>query len=242
MRASPRGVRAVSDREKGPQDVEFTATRYLFFDSPFDEPRALVASMAGGRHAASENPPVKTRMSESFRLHFGPYRAPRCRVGKPLDCEARGRTVEVAGLSDASIQWPYAKKRGNRSLILCGDLIKAVGLESETAVAHHWGVSATTDYLWRRALGVPGDTIGSVRLRRHYLAIGRPISRLPESRAKMSAARANMPLCPQFRAAAAEAAKRPKSEAWKKALSERMKMEWSTGARRRSTTKSRGAE
>jgi hypothetical protein len=136
-------------------------------------------------------------------------------------------------MSDATIQWPYAKKRGRRSLILCGDLVKAVGLEAETAVAHHWGVSVTTVKLWRRALGIPAETVGSVRLRRHYLAIGRPISRLPESRAKMSAAHAHRPPCPQFRAAAREAAKRPKSEEWKKALSERMKREWTSGVRRK---------
>jgi hypothetical protein len=176
---------------------------------------------------------MKALASESFRLHFGPYQAPRCRVGGQLDCEARGSTVIVGGISDAPIQWPYAKKRGNRSLVLCGDLIKAVALESKTAVAYHWGVSVSTVFIWRKALGVPGDTLGSVRLRRHYITIGQKISRSPESRAKMSQAHAHRPPCPQFRAAALEAAKRPKSEAWKKTMSERMKMEWATGARRK---------
>src|SRR2546430_13283719 len=94
-------------------------------------------SPVGGIH-------MKACQSESDRLHFGPYRAPQCRVGSSLDCEARGRTVVVAGMSDGLIPWPYAKKRGPRSLILCGDLIKAVAIEAETAVAHHWGVSTWT--------------------------------------------------------------------------------------------------
>lgn len=185
---------------------------------------------------------MKADASASFQLHFGPYRAPRCRVGSALDCEARGRTVVVAGLSDAPIQWPYAKKRGNRSLILCGDLIKAVGLEAETAVAHHWGVSTATVRTWRRALGIPGDTVGSVRLKRHYRAEGREISRSPESRAKMSAARAHIPPSTRFQAGALEAARRPKSEAWKRALSERMKREWATGLRRNPFGREPGAE
>jgi hypothetical protein len=175
---------------------------------------------------------MKRDASESVRLLFGPYHAPKCRVGSQLDCEARGRSVVVGGISDGLIQWPYAKKRGPRSLILCGDLIEAVALESETAVAHHWGVATITVRHWRRALGVPAETVGSVRLKRHYRAIGREVSRSAESRAKMSAAHAHRPPCPQFREAALEAAKRPKSEAWKKALSERLKREWATGVRR----------
>jgi hypothetical protein len=174
---------------------------------------------------------MRKRDAASFVLHFGPYRAPRCRVGATLECEARGRTVEVAGMSDGLIQWPFARMRGNRSLILCGDLIKAVALESEIAVAHHWGVATSTVYTWRRALGIPRNTVGSVKLNRHYIAVGRELSRRPESRAKMSAAHATRPRCPQFHAAARAAASRPKSDAWKKALSERMKREWASGAR-----------
>jgi hypothetical protein len=185
---------------------------------------------------------MKAHPSESLRLHFGPYRTPRCRIGHPLACEARGRTVVVGGLTDAPISWPYAQKRGPRSLILCGDLIQAVALESETAVAHHWGVGTTTVWTWRRALGIPANTVGSVRLRRYYIALGREVARSPESRAKMSATRAGRPLPPACRAAALQAARRPKSEAWKKALSERMKREWATGVRRHPFGKSPAAE
>ena len=65
---------------------------------------------------------------ERVKLLFGPYRTPKCKVGRRLRCVMRGK-VTVAGLSDAPIQWPYVPQPGGngyRSLILCGDLIRAV--------------------------------------------------------------------------------------------------------------------
>ena len=63
-----------------------------------------------------------------FQLLYGPYRAPRCRVGKRLLCKLRG-TVKVTGISDGLIQWPQTRRqsdgrnRGGRPfLIVCGDL------------------------------------------------------------------------------------------------------------------------
>lgn len=104
--------------------------------------------------------------------------------------------------------------------------------EAAIAVAHHWGVSMSTVFTWRRALGVPRENEGTARLVRHYLAIGRPISWSAESRAKTSTAHARRPPCPQFRAAAREAARRPKSEVWKQMMSEMMKEQWAKGIRR----------
>ena len=75
---------------------------------------------------------------ERVKLLFGPYRTPKCKVGRRLRCVVHGK-VAVAGLSDAPIQWPYVPQPGGngyRSLILCGDLVRAVRGESETAVAH----------------------------------------------------------------------------------------------------------
>ena len=79
--------------------------------------------------------------SERFKLLYGPYVAPKCRLGDKLPCEYRGREVTVKGMTDAPIQWPCARRNGNASPILCGDLIRAVRTESEIAVAYHWGVS-----------------------------------------------------------------------------------------------------
>lgn len=99
-------------------------------------------------------------------LLFGPYLAPRVQRGGFLTCEKLGRAVCVAGFSDAPIVWPcrWVSAR-SKSLILCGDLIRAVRLESEVAVCLHWGVSESTVLMWRRALSVGRSTVGSKRLR-----------------------------------------------------------------------------
>src|SRR3954463_12796269 len=82
--------------------------------------------------------------AERFRLLYGPYVAPKCRVGDTLPCEYRGREVAVGGMTDGRVQWPRARGPGRRAPILCGDVIRAVRSESEIAVAHHWGVCTAT--------------------------------------------------------------------------------------------------
>jgi len=59
----------------------------------------------------------------------------------------RGK-VKVSGYSDGPIPWPI-KWKTRKSLILCGDLVKAVRTESEVAIAHHWGVCVGTVKKWR---------------------------------------------------------------------------------------------
>src|SRR4051812_42896691 len=108
------------------------------------------------------------RDADRFKLYYGPYVAPRCRVGDKLPCEYRGREVVVGGLTDAPIQWPYRKGVGRRSCIVCGDLIRAVQTESEIAVAHHWGVNKKTVWAWRKALEVPRMTKGGTQLAMDY--------------------------------------------------------------------------
>lgn len=157
------------------------------------------------------------RDRESFKLIGGPYAMPRCSVGGVLTCEARGRDVTVGGIHDARISWPYMKGRSRTPLILCGDLIRAVQMESAIAVAHNWGISRSTVCIWRRELGVPKWNPGTTRL----------------SKVHMSAAKRGRPALPQFRAAALRAARRPKSEAWKRQLSARLRKEWAPGGVRR---------
>src|SRR5207249_4618146 len=55
------------------------------------------------------------------------------------------------------------------SLILCGDLVRAIKKEAVQAVAWHWGVSKGVVSLWRRALGVPEHNEGTLELNRMYL-------------------------------------------------------------------------
>jgi hypothetical protein len=173
--------------------------------------------------------------SERYKLLYGPYAPPPCRVGDKLPCEYRGHEVVVRGLSDAPIPWPSTRRRGIHSPILCGDLVRAVERESAMAVAHHWGVQDKLVWLWRRALGVPAMTLGSRRLRIEYAAEtltpevrakARAAMHSAEVRAKLSAVRKGRQVHPNTRAALLEAAKRPKSAEWKRKRGERSRIMW----------------
>jgi hypothetical protein len=106
--------------------------------------------------------------ADRFRL-LDTYRTPRFRYGRQVFCELRG-WVTVVGLTEAPIPWPVGKGRRMKTLILYGDLARAVRRESAVAVAHAWGVTAQTVTKWRRALGVPLATEGTSRLHRAYAA------------------------------------------------------------------------
>ena len=111
-------------------------------------------------------------MNEQDRVEllYGPYQAPRCKVGRLLRCRMRGQ-VRVGGITDAPIPWPRVRQLGGNgypSLILCGDLVRAVQLESATAVAYWFGVTAQTVTKWRRVLGVEPLTKGTSDLLRRW--------------------------------------------------------------------------
>lgn len=167
--------------------------------------------------------------AESFRLLHGPYATPICRIGDRLDCEFRGREVVVGGLSDGLILWPTVKMKGRRSLVVCGDLARAVRNESGMAVAHHWGVACCTVTKWRRALGVEPMNEGSLRLVRHYVEQAWDSARTPEAIVKLKAAKVGVPQPPQVRAALLRVAKAPRSEAWRRSLSRRRKQQVADG-------------
>jgi hypothetical protein len=118
------------------------------------------------------------------RLLFGPYRTPRCKVGKKLTCEVRG-DVEVKAISDGRIPWPMTRRgRSRLTMIVCGGLAEAVRRESVAAVCHWWGVGVTTVWKWRKALGVEQYNEGTSRLQAAYT----PVRLTPEVRAKAQAA------------------------------------------------------
>jgi hypothetical protein len=95
-----------------------------------------------------------------MKLHFGPYQSPRCRVGGYLDDALRGR-AKIVGVSDSPVAWPISYSGRKRALIVCGDLLWAIRMESVQAVAHHWGVSNEWVRRKRRALGVPEHDPGT---------------------------------------------------------------------------------
>lgn len=126
----------------------------------------------------------------------GPYFAPNVLPGDWIDCALTGGRVCVGGWSAGPIPWPRRFKTGRHSLILCGDLIRAVQTESELAVAYWWDVGIVTIWAWRKALGVGRMTEGTRALYREVMpaklspeaaARGREAARQPEAIAKMAA-------------------------------------------------------
>ena len=125
------------------------------------------------------------RDSDRFKLYFGPYKTPRFKYGKKVWCEYRG-WVKIVGLSDGKIQWPIGRpispKPGRDSLVIYGDLKRAIEQESNLAVAHWWGVAKGTVRRWRRALGVERNTPGTVRTRDVTLKAESRRAKIAESR------------------------------------------------------------
>jgi hypothetical protein len=135
-----------------------------------------------------------------FRLLYGPYEPPKTKRGRFLVCEWRGK-VKVGGYSDGPITWPV--KWGTRnSIILCASLLDAVRKESEEAVAHHWGVVIKVVQKWRRALGVGRLTKGT-----HWIMREQSLENVTPKRSR------------ELTESARNAARRPKSGAWKRRMS-----------------------
>ena len=119
-----------------------------------------------------------------FKLLFGPYAPPRVPRNRRLFCEMRG-FLRAGSWSDGPIPWPRRYRTG--SIILCGDLVRAVKMESVEAVAHHWGVCRNVVQKWRQALQVPEANPGTRQLRHQVRAA-------PDAPARLrAAARAKRP-------------------------------------------------
>ena len=127
---------------------------------------------------------------ERFKLLHGPYRAPRCRLGKKLFCEIRG-WVPVRPISAGRIPWPKTLVGRSPAFILTGDLVKAVRRESNQAVCYWWGITGQTVTAWRRALDVPRATEGTRRLHREWFRESIPPENLAQGRRNANSAAAN---------------------------------------------------
>jgi RNA polymerase sigma factor (sigma-70 family) len=115
-----------------------------------------------------------------------------------------------------------------------------VRTESELAIAEHWGVGLTTVWSWRKALGVGRMTEGTRELYREMMprkltpervARGRRTARMPEAIEKIRRSKTGKPMHPRTRESLLSAARRPKSEGWRRANSERMRRQWADGTR-----------
>ncbi|HZZ77570.1 MAG TPA: hypothetical protein VFE62_03570 [Gemmataceae bacterium] len=137
---------------------------------------------------------------ERVKLIAGPYRMPRCRIGGVLRCARYGKVI-VRGITDAPIPWPYTwvTKYRHPTLILCGDLARAVRTESGVAIKHHFGVGDYLIWQWRKALGVEITNDGTSALRSRWGQEEDTIAQLKEARrspkraAKIAAARRGKP-------------------------------------------------
>ena len=124
-------------------------------------------------------------------LRFGPYHPPRVQVGDEIVCELYGLSI-VADWTDAPISWPRRKperRAGRRTIILCGDLIRALRIESAPAIAAHWGISKPAIVRWRRMLDITEYPDGARAQLRENLGIRR--ERLPEMLHKGTGAKSN---------------------------------------------------
>lgn len=78
-------------------------------------------------------------------------------------CERREMWLIIVGTHDARIPWPVGKDERSKSLVLFGDLAKAIRQETAQAVAYWWGVKSETVWRWRRALGVTNTPAATQR-------------------------------------------------------------------------------
>jgi hypothetical protein len=117
-----------------------------------------------------------TRHDANDRHHLiaGPSSPPLIPKNGLLRCELRGR-LPVGDYSQAPIPWPM--RQGKHSIILCGDLVRAVRQESVEAISYHWNVSRALVQAWRKALKVPEFNPGTRRLRAAVEELRKPIKR-----------------------------------------------------------------
>ncbi len=96
------------------------------------------------------------------KVHFGPYKTPRFKIGATVTCKIRG-DVEIVRMSDGRIPWPLGKRKGERGVtfVIYRGLAKALRKESNIAVQYHWGVAPCTVSKWRRELNIDRNTEGT---------------------------------------------------------------------------------
>jgi hypothetical protein len=155
---------------------------------------------------------------DRYKLIDGPYYPPRTDRGRFMVCQLRG-TVKIGGYSDAPIPWPRIWRR--RSLVICGDLLRALRTESVYAVSYHWGLSRAIVSCYRQQLSIPRLNPGSYRLFRQVIES----ARTPEARAKQSAAREGKPSTESARdrERLRRIQRRPKPIQFRRRMSERLR-------------------
>jgi hypothetical protein len=117
---------------------------------------------------------------DKVKLLFGPYRPPALKLGLRLHCLYRDRLVIVHGWTAAPLSWPTcrnAEGKGQPGILVEEELARAIHSESALALMHHWGVSSTVAWKWRRALDAGRMTPGSARLQKMNAEAGTEVLR-----------------------------------------------------------------
>jgi hypothetical protein len=109
------------------------------------------------------------RVPENANLLIGPYEPPPVTKGDRATCFYRDTAVVITSWSDGRIGWPRCRALGHRGgsgLLVDEELARAISSESAAALMYWCGMSCSTVWLWRKALGVEGcaGTEGSRRL------------------------------------------------------------------------------
>jgi hypothetical protein len=101
---------------------------------------------------------MRRGVDDRARLLHGPYQTPALRVGDRATCLYRDCDVIVTSWTDAPISWPRCKRagggKGHPSVLVDGELERAIRTEAAVAVRYWWGVSIGLVHDWRTALGV----------------------------------------------------------------------------------------
>jgi hypothetical protein len=122
-------------------------------------------------------------MPDMPQLLFGPYQAPRLRVGDRAMCLVRDCLVVITSWSDAPISWPRCRtlesRGGGSGLLVEDELARAIRNESALAIKYWFGVkSGAAVWRWRKALGVARmESEGSRRLIRAAVETGATVQR-----------------------------------------------------------------
>ena len=95
-------------------------------------------------------------------------RLPKSHAIIALFCEMHGYLKVSPSWSNGPIPWPRRYRTG--SIILCGDLVRAVKMESVEAICFHWRVCRNVVQNRRHALGVPEFNPCTQRLRNQVRA------------------------------------------------------------------------